>query len=75
MRAAQRQKISKIIYTSSVATLGINRDETPADENTPVTFSDMIGDYKKSKFLAEEKVKKMIQEDSCLLYTSPSPRD
>ena len=64
MRAAQRQKISKIIYTSSVATLGINRDETPADENTPVTFSDMIGDYKKSKFLAEEKVKKMIQEDS-----------
>ena len=64
MRAAQRQKISKIVYTSSVATLGINRDETPADENTPVTFSDMIGDYKKSKFLAEEKVKKMIQEDS-----------
>ncbi|SVD81183.1 uncharacterized protein METZ01_LOCUS434037, partial [marine metagenome] len=57
MRAAQRQKISKIVYTSSVATLGINRDETPADENTPVTFSDMIGDYKKSKFLAEEKVK------------------
>ena len=80
MRAAQKQNLSKIVYTSSVATLGINRDETPADENTPVTFSDMVGDYKKSKFLAEEKVRKMIQEESLpAVIVNPSapigPRD
>ena len=37
-----------LIYTSSVATLGIS-NEKESDENTPVTYHDMIGDYKKSK--------------------------
>ncbi len=60
MRAALKTKINKIVYTSSVATLGINKDESPANENTPVTFDDMIGDYKKSKYLAEEVVKEMV---------------
>ena len=41
-----------LIYTSSVATLGIS-NEKESDENTPVTYHDMIGDYKKSKYLAE----------------------
>ena len=40
-----------IIYTSSVATLGLKK-RGQSNENTPVSFSDMIGDYKKSKYLA-----------------------
>ncbi len=42
-----------LIYTSSVATLGINPNNV-SDENTPVSFSDMIGHYKRSKYLAEK---------------------
>jgi len=63
MRAALNEGIKKIVYTSSVATLGLNPDGSPADENTPVTIKDMIGHYKKSKFIAEEKVRNMIEKD------------
>ncbi len=62
MLAALEADIKRIVYTSSVATLGLNPDGTPADEETPVTLDDMIGHYKKSKFLAEREVKKMVTE-------------
>jgi dihydroflavonol-4-reductase len=57
IRAAAAAGVSRAVYTSSVAVLGIRKDGTPADENTPVTLDDMIGPYKRSKFLAEEAVK------------------
>jgi dihydroflavonol-4-reductase len=62
MLAALESNVKKIVYTSSVATLGLNKDSSPANEDTPVTFNDMIGDYKKSKYIAEEIVKKMVKE-------------
>ncbi len=50
-------KNHKLAYTSSVATLGISNDKKNiSDEKTPVSFGDMIGDYKKSKYLAEKLV-------------------
>lgn len=48
----------RLVYTSSVAVLGINPDKTPADETTPVGIADMVGPYKRSKFLAEQAVRK-----------------
>ncbi|NPA95024.1 MAG: NAD-dependent epimerase/dehydratase family protein [Thermodesulfobacteria bacterium] len=60
MDAAGHTGIKRIVYTSSVATLGLNEDGSPADEETPVSFSDMIGHYKKSKFLAEKAVKELV---------------
>jgi dihydroflavonol-4-reductase len=56
IKAAARAGLEKLVYTSSVAVLGINADRTPADETTPVTVEDMVGTYKRSKFLAEEAV-------------------
>ena len=53
--------VKKIIYTSSVATLGTRKDGTPANECTRVSLSDMIGEYKKSKYLAEREVEKLIK--------------
>lgn len=64
MKAALRKGIKRIVYTSSVATLGLNPDGSPADEETPVTINDMIGHYKRSKYIAEEKVKKMIKAEN-----------
>lgn len=60
MSAALHAGVQRIVYTSSVATLGYHRDGTPADEDTPVTVDDMIGHYKRSKFLAERVVDEMV---------------
>jgi dihydroflavonol-4-reductase len=59
--AAARAGVQRIVYTSSVATLGTNKDGSPADEETPVAYKDMIGDYKRSKFLAERKVRALAK--------------
>jgi len=60
--AAAEAGVSRIVYTSSVATLGICADGSPADENTPSSLDDMIGHYKRSKFMAEEAVRQLVSE-------------
>jgi len=62
MLAAAEAGVSRIIYTSSVATLGHHADGAPADESTPSRLEDMIGHYKRSKFMAEEVVRKLVTE-------------
>lgn len=60
--AALAAGVERIVYTSSVAVLGLNSDGRPADEDTPVAFADMIGHYKRSKFLAEAEVRRLVAE-------------
>jgi len=73
MMAALEQSISKIVYTSSVAVLGVHDDGTPADETTPSTLDDMQGHYKRSKYLAEESVKEIIKKESApITIVNPS---
>lgn len=54
LRIARQEGVPKVVYTSSVATMGFHRDTTIVDENSPVTEADMIGHYKRSKWLAEQ---------------------
>jgi len=80
MIAAGEAGVRRIVYTSSVATLGLRKDGTPADEETPATLADMIGHYKRSKFLAEEEVRRLVRDDGLPVVTvNPSmpvgPRD
>ncbi len=80
MIAAANAGVKRIVYTSSVATLGLTRDGSPADEDTPVSLVDMIGHYKRSKFLAEAEVKKLVEEQGLpVVIVNPStpvgPRD
>lgn len=79
-RAAADAGVTRMVYTSSVATLGINPDRTPADEDTPTSLADMVGEYKRSKFLAEEAVMRLVEEDYLpIVVVNPSapigPRD
>jgi dihydroflavonol-4-reductase len=62
LEAAAVAGVPRLVYTSSVAVLGINPDRTPADEDTPVTVEQMIGSYKRSKFLAEAAVRGRARE-------------
>ncbi|MDB5397699.1 MAG: NAD-dependent dehydratase [Rhodospirillales bacterium] len=80
IRAAAKAGVGRAVYTSSVAVLGIDKSGKPADENTPVTLADMIGHYKRSKYLAEEAVAKAANETGLPVVTvNPStpigPRD
>ncbi|MBT3170005.1 MAG: NAD-dependent epimerase/dehydratase family protein [Rhodospirillaceae bacterium] len=63
MRAAGEAGVGRIVYTSSVAVLGLHKDGTPADEDVPVSLEDMTGHYKRSKYLAEEVVRGMVVKD------------
>jgi dihydroflavonol-4-reductase len=71
--------LSKVVYTSSVGTLGNPGDGTPGTEDTPVTLADMVGTYKKSKFLAERVAETFIARGLPLVIVNPStpvgPRD
>jgi len=80
MHAALDAGVERIVYTSSVATLGLNPDGRPATEDTPVAIEDMIGHYKRSKFLAEQAVQTLIREQGLpAVIVNPStpigPRD
>ena len=54
VEAARKNGVQRVVYTSSVATVGFTSDGHPADEDSPVTLADMIGHYKRSKFMAEQ---------------------
>ena len=54
IRAAQEGGVRRVIYTSSVATMGFTTTGHIADETSPVNLRDMVGHYKRSKFMAEE---------------------
>lgn len=79
LEAARQAEVPRIVYTSSVATLGIPGNGQLGDESTPVGISDMIGHYKRSKYLAEELVKEFAAQGLPVVIVNPStpigPRD
>lgn len=54
LRLAREAKVPRVVYTSSVATMHFRRDGLVINEDTPVSLRDMVGHYKRSKFLAEQ---------------------
>jgi dihydroflavonol-4-reductase len=79
LSAALDAGLEKVVYTSSVGTLGNPGDGTPGNESTPVDFGQMVGDYKKSKFLAERAAEAFLEKGLPLVIVNPStpvgPRD
>lgn len=80
MRAAGDAGVGRIVYTSSVAALATAGPDGPADEESPTSLDDMIGPYKRSKYLAEDTVRSMVTTDGLpAVIVNPStpigPRD
>ncbi len=71
LTTATRLSIARIVYTSSVATLGL-RDDAPSDESLIATEHDMIGHYKRSKFLAEQCVLEAARSGVPVVIVNPS---
>ncbi len=70
--AARAQGVSRVVYTSTVGTLGNPGDGTPGNEATPVGLADMVGHYKRSKFLAEELALEFAARGLPLVVVNPS---
>ncbi len=62
MQACLDAGVKRVVYTSTVAAIGLHRNGTPSDETTPVKSDDLIGAYKQTKYAAQQRVKTMIAE-------------
>jgi len=72
LRIAREQGIGRFVYTSSVATMGFRKDGTIVDEATPVGLSDMIGPYKRSKYLAEQEAIQAAKAGQPVVILNPT---
>jgi dihydroflavonol-4-reductase len=69
---AREVGVTKAVYTSSVATMGFREDGTIVDENTPVSLDDMIGHYKRSKYLAEQEAIAAAHDGQHVIVLNPT---
>jgi len=72
LAAALKCGVSRVVYTSSVGTLGNPGDGKPGTEATPVSLADMVGHYKKSKFLAEREAESFVERGLPLVIVNPA---
>ena len=72
LRIAREEGVAKVVYTSSVATMGFKADGTIVNEDTPVALSDMIGHYKRSKFLGEQEAIKAAHAGQHVMILNPT---
>jgi dihydroflavonol-4-reductase len=72
LRIAREEGVSKVVYTSSVATMGFKADGTIVNEETPVALSDMIGHYKRSKFLGEREAIQAAKAGQPVMILNPT---
>ena len=72
LEACVQARVERVVYTSSVGTLGVPRDGSPGTETTPVSIHDMIGSYKRSKFLAERVAEEYVAHGLPVVIVNPS---
>jgi dihydroflavonol-4-reductase len=72
LKLAREVGIPRVVYTSSVATMGFKTDGTIVNEDTPVSLADMIGHYKHSKFLAEQEATEAAKEGQHVMILNPT---
>jgi len=72
LNAARRAGVARVVYTSSVATIGIPPGGAPGNEESPSGLSDMIGHYKRSKYLAEEVAREAAGDAMAVVIVNPS---
>ena len=64
--------VEKVVYTSTVGTIGLRKDGIPADEESPVKLDDMIGHYKRSKFMAEQVAREFAASGLPVIIVNPT---
>jgi dihydroflavonol-4-reductase len=71
LAAARKNNVHRVVYTSSVATMGFTQSAL-ADEDSPVSLENMIGPYKRSKFMAEQVAIKAARAGQDIVIVNPT---
>ena len=72
LRLAREARVPRFVYTSSVATMHFRTDGLVINEDTPVSLRDMVGHYKRSKFLAERQAIDAAQAGQEVIILNPT---
>jgi dihydroflavonol-4-reductase len=72
LRLAREAGVPRFVYTSSVATMHFRTDGVVINEDTPVALADMVGHYKRSKFLAEQEAVKAAEAGQSVVILNPT---
>jgi len=72
LEAARKNGVRRVVYTSSVATMGFTSNGHVADEESPVALAHMIGHYKRSKFMAEQVATERGRSGQDVVIVNPS---
>jgi dihydroflavonol-4-reductase len=72
LRLAREAGVKRFVYTSSVATMHFRTDGLVVNEDTPVALSDMVGHYKRSKFLAEREAVAAAEAGQQVVILNPT---
>jgi dihydroflavonol-4-reductase len=72
LRLAREAHVPRVVYTSSVATMHFRTDGIVVNEDTPVALADMVGHYKRSKFLAEQAAIAAAQDGQHVMILNPT---
>jgi len=72
LRLAREARVPRVVYTSSVATMNFRTDGIVINEDTPVSLADMVGHYKRSKFMAEQQAIAAAQDGQQVFILNPT---
>ncbi len=72
LRLAREARVRRFVYTSSVATMHFRTDGIPTDEDAPVSLADMVGHYKRSKFMAEQEALRAAEQGQQVMILNPT---
>ena len=72
LEAARRSAVEQFIYTSTVATIAVHRPGLLPNEETPSSLDEMVGDYKRSKYLAEQEALRFAADGFPVIIVNPS---
>jgi dihydroflavonol-4-reductase len=72
LKLAREAGVKRVVYTSSVATMHFRTDGTVINEDTPVSLKDMVGHYKRSKFLAEQQAIAAAEDGQQVIILNPT---
>jgi dihydroflavonol-4-reductase len=72
LKLAREAQIRRVVYTSSVATMHFRTDGIVVNEDTPVSLADMVGHYKRSKFMAEQQAIAAAQDGQQVMILNPT---